>query len=789
MNLRRIAPMLFRSQGLGAQFVRLSLVLLLLMQTSIYFVVQASVNNNARKQIQQELQVGDRVWWRLLDQSAQRIGQQATVLVADYQFRSTVMGTNTDAAQTSLRDSGARIGAVITAFLDQSFSLVTSNQEMSPTDMPYAELEKVAKALSANRSGYQMAVFNGSLHQFVITPIAINEKMGWVLMGFSVEPEVAMDMHGLSSNHVVVTDAHHKVLLSSLPSVLWPSMDGLQFESELTTAQGTLIVRTSTAGSQFDGVHTYLLRSLDEAVAPYRQIQLALLVITVIGLMLFGIGSSLMTARITTPLRALALAAESLGKGLFNQSVPIPAGKNEVSDLANAFEAMRTNISEQQTKISQLAFWDTLTNLPNRSQFRTALVENIQAMERAKLDGQPSENQPSLAIIMLNLDRFKSVNDCLGYGFGDQLLIAVAQRLHAEMHTNQHLVARLGSDEFAVLMVNTTASQAKIAAQHIVAAFEEPLVLENHILDISAAIGLATWPHDSLNADHLISRAEIAMHAAKRKTTGIQAYEPALDQASAQNLSLLTELRFAIDNQQLRLYLQPKLNLHNQQVVAAEALVRWEHPVRGMIPPVQFIPFAEQTGFVRQITIWMFNEVARQITQLQDSGPLRVAINLSTRDLLDQDFPSKLDAILLQHGVSSEHFCLEITESAIMDDPTRAEATLNSLAQRGFKLSIDDFGTGYSSLAYLKRLPVNELKIDRSFICDMEHDTKDAAIVQSTINMAHHLGLSVVAEGVETAGALDRLKQLSCDEAQGYYIHRPMPLDAFVQWRQVWPII
>jgi EAL domain-containing protein (putative c-di-GMP-specific phosphodiesterase class I) len=252
-------------------------------------------------------------------------------------------------------------------------------------------------------------------------------------------------------------------------------------------------------------------------------------------------------------------------------------------------------------------------------------------------------------------------------------------------------------------------------------------------------------------------------------------------------LSLLTELRHALHNNELRLFLQPKVSTSTRRVVAAEALVRWQHPQRGLVPPLQFIPFAEQTGFVRQLTLWIFEEVARQWEGLQAPGEhLRIAINLSTRDLLDIDFPQRLAVLMQTYELDAHAFCLEITESAIMDDPQRAEATLNKLASQGFKLSIDDFGTGYSSLAYLKRLPVNELKIDKSFVMGMGTDQSDAKIVRSTIDLAHNLGLTVVAEGVENAGILDQLQALSCDEAQGYFVSKPMPAADFAAWRQRW---
>jgi EAL domain-containing protein (putative c-di-GMP-specific phosphodiesterase class I) len=303
-------------------------------------------------------------------------------------------------------------------------------------------------------------------------------------------------------------------------------------------------------------------------------------------------------------------------------------------------------------------------------------------------------------------------------------------------------------------------------------------------VDLSAGIGIAAWPEDAEDADTLLSRSEIAMYAAKRKLSGALRYDASIDSSSAQTLSLLTELRHAVEHNELKLYLQPKVPLHGQSGWAAEALVRWQHPQRGLVPPMQFIPFAEQTGFVRQLTLWMFEEVARFLAAAQLVGVLRVSVNLSTRDLLDPELSERLGAILQRYSVAASSFCLEITESAIMDDPQRAEAMLNRLSEQGFKLSIDDFGTGYSSLAYLKRLPVDELKIDKSFVMGMEAGEDDAMIVRSTIDLAHNLGLTVVAEGVENAAILERLRALACDEAQGYHISRPVPAQEFLAWQQ-----
>jgi EAL domain-containing protein (putative c-di-GMP-specific phosphodiesterase class I) len=325
-------------------------------------------------------------------------------------------------------------------------------------------------------------------------------------------------------------------------------------------------------------------------------------------------------------------------------------------------------------------------------------------------------------------------------------------------------------------------------SQRIGAAFDAPLTLDDHTVDLSAGVGVACWPDHAADAGTLLSRAEVAMYAAKRRSDGPMVYDPRSDSGSAQTLSLLSELKRAVEENELRLFLQPKIALADGALIGAEALVRWQHPTRGMVPPMQFIPFAEQTGFIRRLTLWMFDAAAREWPRLEQAlgTGLRLSVNLSTRDLLDQELPDKLGAILDRHAAPAGAFCLEITESAIMDDPQRAEATLRRLAERGFKLSIDDFGTGYSSLAYLKRLPVHELKIDKSFVMGMERDAGDAKIVRSTIDLAHNLGLCVVAEGVENAAIWNQLHRLDCDEAQGYHMSRPLPAAEFAAWGARW---
>ncbi|GAB3357696.1 MULTISPECIES: putative bifunctional diguanylate cyclase/phosphodiesterase [Giesbergeria] len=771
------------SRSLIARLVGISLLLLLMVQIAGFAVVRNSIDRNARSQIAHTLDTDENVWRRLLEQNAERLRQGATLLAADYGFRAAVGSGDQRTIQSALENHGQRMGAAVAALLDTKLQVrsVSSGQGMGAFDRALAQ---VLPALSAGQQNSQITTVNGLPYQFVLVPMRAPVLMGWVLMGFPINQTLADEMQQLLAVQVALrvhgnNNSQWTVPVSTLGDDALAALRQHHGPiTELTNGHDTLLVRSIALGR--DGpeqAQTLLLRSVDAVVAPYRQLQWLLAGITLTGLLLFALGHGLMARWVTTPLRSLVLGTQRISRGEYDMPVEHTNRRDEIGLLARSFDRMRIDIAEQQAEIRHLAYWDRLTGLPNRERFRNTVLAAI----AAHADYGPEAT--TLAVITLDLDRFKHVNDVLGHAFGDKLLQAVAKRLREQIMAHGDMVARLGGNEFALLLRRTNASAAMVVARSITQSFERPLAFGDQMVDLSAGIGIACWPDDANDVDTLLNRSEIAMYVAKRKLDGPQVYDPIMDSSSAQTLSLLTELRRAIERDELRLYLQPKVPLQGRPGMAAEALVRWQHPQRGLVPPMDFIPFAEQTGFVRQLTLWMFEESARLLADPRTQGiGLRVSVNLSTRDLLDPELCERLQAMLARHNVQPHDFCLEITESAIMDDPQRAEAMLNRLSQQGFKLSIDDFGTGYSSLGYLKRLPVDELKIDKSFVMGMESDQDDAMIVRSTIDLAHNLGLSVVAEGVENAAILERLRTLRCDEAQGYHVSRPLPVDAFLSW-------
>ncbi|MEA2197528.1 MAG: hypothetical protein QOJ25_1579 [Solirubrobacteraceae bacterium] len=426
-------------------------------------------------------------------------------------------------------------------------------------------------------------------------------------------------------------------------------------------------------------------------------------------------------------------------------------------------------------ELQRLATTDDLTGLANRAHFRARIAQRLEA--------EDPEAKP-FAVLLIDLDRFKEINDTLGHHYGDALLARMGDRL-ADHVGASGLVARLGGDEFVVLseVREPAVRTLETLATELVACVEQPFAIDEASLDIGASVGIARYPFDGDSANELLRRADVAMYAAKEAQTGFKLYAPQLDHHSVRRLGLMSDVRRAIAESELVVHYQPKVHLDDLRVAGTEALVRWQHPELGLLPPAAFIPVVEQTNLIGPLTRYVLERSIEQCSAWrQERSNLSVAVNLSVRNLLDRDLPRDIERMLSTHGLPADALRLEITESMIMSDPDRALANLSRLDALGIRLSVDDFGTGHSSLANLKRLPIHQLKIDRSFVSRMLEDQTDLIIVRSTINLAHDLGLTVVAEGVEDEQTLERLAEFGCDQAQGYYLSRPLPADGIADW-------
>jgi diguanylate cyclase (GGDEF)-like protein len=420
------------------------------------------------------------------------------------------------------------------------------------------------------------------------------------------------------------------------------------------------------------------------------------------------------------------------------------------------------------------ALHDDLTDLPNRALLYDRMEDALTAAER---NGEPA------ALLLIDLDRFKEVNDTLGHDSGDRLLEEVAVRLREVVRRGDTL-ARLGGDEFAVLLrgIPHRGLAAELAGR-LQDALARPFTLNGVVAALDASIGIAHCPEHGTDVHTLVQRADVAMYDAKRSRTSIETYSPERDPYSAERLQLRGELRAAIGAGELVLHYQPKVDVVSQRVIGVEALVRWQHPVHGLLPPVAFIPLAERTGAISDLTRWVLDAALAQARVWSDAGlDLTMAVNLAAANIADATLPDAVAALLERHGIAGDRLECEISEHTVMADPRRAMGILERLRALGVRLSLDDFGTGHSSLSYLKRLPLDEVKIDRSFVMGMTEDDNDAAIVRTTIDLARNLGLEVVAEGVESQQILDDLSSLSCDVAQGFFLSRPLPAAELDGW-------
>lgn len=433
----------------------------------------------------------------------------------------------------------------------------------------------------------------------------------------------------------------------------------------------------------------------------------------------------------------------------------------------------RHDLHEAQARLHHIATHDPLTALPNRNLLKERLA---QALSRSRQGGR------TLALAAIDLDRFSAVNHSFGHGTGDGVLAEIAHRLESTLwRTHTHTLARVGGDSFALLIESLSARmEAHAVTSAMLAALEQPLAVNGEEIRARLSIGVSILPDDARHADDLLAHAEAAMVAAKSSGGGqVLFFEPAMSDSMQERLALENELRRALAAREFEIHYQPQLSLRSGKVVAVEALVRWRHPLKGLITPASFIPLAEQTGLIIPLGEWVLHEVCRQARSwLPDAGPgVRIAVNLSALQLRHQNVVDTILSALDDTGLDGGILELELTESTLMLDPERSAAALKELRAIGVSIAIDDFGTGYSSLSYLRRLPIDKLKIDRSFVRDLTGNDTDESIIRAIITLAHSVGLQVAAEGVETREQLERIRSLDCDQWQGYYCCQPQPLE------------
>ena len=738
----------------------------------------------ARKTSGAELVRGARVFDRLKEQDTERLVQGARLLSADYAFRDAVSTGDGGTIASALWNHSKRINADFMMLVGLDGRVIAdTGGDMWGKPFPFPRL--LDQATDSKRSS-SMIIVGGKLHEIVTVPVLAPVPIAWVAIGFNVNDAVANNLGRLTGLQVSLLSRRGEDAWQLQASTQQP---GGREALARNFSEGRFVATDSDGNAMFgddavtrvlplaagpgEQVVALLQKPIGEALQPFRDLQRQLLLVSLLAIFISIFASMLIARGIARPVRELADVARRIASGDYSTDPP-EARSDEIGDLATAFRAMQNKIAARESRIMDLAYRDTLTGLPNRAKFNERLEAELVAATDVDLP---------VGVLLMDLDNFKYVNDTLGHSIGDLLLREVATRLRAAVTAVNAIVARLGGDEFAVLLPGCNAGEARHVARTILIALEVPMRFEGHAVDVRASIGVAAYPDHGLERSTLMRHADVAMYAAKRNNVGSLIWHERYEQHSHERLSLISDLRRAIDKGELLLLYQPKISLSRDREFHAEALVRWQHPGRGMVPPMEFIPFAEQTGSIRDITHWVVAHAVEQCAAWRRDGlPTNVSVNISARDLMDAELPVRFAAMLEQHDCKAEWIALEITESAILDDQGHAIENLQLLHSLGCRLAIDDYGTGYSSLAYLRRLPLHEIKIDKSFVQRMARDASDAVIVRSTIDLAHNIGLNVVAEGVEDETTLERLRAMGCDMAQGYFVSKPLTAADMLAW-------
>ena len=739
---------------------------------------------------QRQLDVAVRGFARQLDDLSTRVGESVQVLALDYALRSAIAQHDQATLLSALRNHGRRVGAtrMLLVDVDGRVEADTAGRFRTGAAFPFDDL--VARAYEQPASA--IAAWDGRAFWVVVVPVSAPDLVGFIAAAIPVDDRLLTRLQTQSA-------LPKRIELATLsPDGQWRILaqgasearedDRVRLAPALAVGHGTRLpaepVLLEVDGREYVAQAVDLSRSrqsapvaavlgysVDAALQPYRAVGAAWAALLGLGLLAGLFGAWFIARSVSRPVEALADAARRIAAG--DDTVPpMRERRDEIGQLAGAFSHMVHALQEREARIRHQAGHDLVTGLPNRMAAEAALQHALEVDASARA-----------ALLMIGLARLPEIINTMGHVVSDRLMRDAAARLAPI--AGEGFIARATDDEFSVFLPSATRSEAVRMALRFVDALSEPYREAEFTLDLAPAVGIALSPMHGAEASALLRRAEVALIGAIGSEEPVAVYDAATDPHRPERLSLMGDLRSALEKNEgesgLELVYQPKLHIPSGRIDGAEGLLRWRHPVAGPLAPEAFIALAEETGNIRRLTRWVLGAGIEQAARWQAMGQdLRIAMNVSARDLDDVDLPRRVAGELAAHGVSPKRIVLEITESAIMGKPDTAIAVLRRLAEQGIELAIDDFGVGQSSFAYLRRLPVRELKIDRTFIAHLADSREDRAIVRSIIDLGHHLGYRVTAEGVEDARALDVLRELGCDHAQGYHVARPLSVDAFL---------
>jgi diguanylate cyclase (GGDEF)-like protein len=755
-----------------ARTLVLLIVLVLAVQAITAFTLLVQANARAREQAHAELRSGGRVLNALLRTRAEQIQQAVGVLVADYGFKEAVALGDRDTLVSALQNSASRVDARLAALIDLEGSIIAAT--LPRIIAPHGR--DLAGVVAKSRTDTPAMIYEtlgDTPHLLVATPVRAPEPIGSVVIGFPVDAQLALRLSDLLGYDVGFYDSSSDApLIASTPEGVRRAL-GAQLSDQhgrldepttMRLATGSYVTWT-TPLSESSSLWLVLYRPLEDAMADYAHLR-TIIVIVALAAMLASVPLANVLARgISRPLEQLVSAARRIQSGDYSARVELEATR-EFVDVARTLNTMQHHIAEREARIREQATIDDLTRLPNRLSAAQHLQVALPAT-RARAG--------VLSLLQLDLTNLDRIRASFGEDIADTVLREIARRLVSFAGTGDQ-VSRVGQSEFLIIAQGIEGEAALVLAKRLIQSVRSGLICNGVPINLDARVGIGVFPVHADQPAELLRRADTALFIAKEQALPAALYDPAQDDKHRRQLAILGDLRRATGANELSLHFQPKIDMRTRTVQSLEALVRWAHPVHGALPPAEFIPLAERTGNITLVTNWVIRAALRQMQEWREIGfELDVSINLSASDLIDPE----LELTILHHarefGVRPQRLTFEITESAVMRETEHVVVTMQRLRKHGFRFSVDDFGTGYSSLAQFKRLPVDEIKIDKSFVKDLEPGSHDAVIVRSTIDLGHNLGVKTVAEGVETPTAWRVLLGLGCDLAQGEIVSMPLP--------------
>jgi diguanylate cyclase (GGDEF)-like protein len=742
-------------------------------QTVTLVAVLESTRRNVEARAAEQLTAGASYALQLMAFRASQLASGVAVLAADFGFREAVSSHDSPTILSAAENHSRRIDADLLFLVDTEGSLIASSASKDRSSIASMD-DLVERALGTPEMPH-FELLDGRLHQFFAAPVRAPDTIAWVMLGFAVDDTLARRIGDLVGVDVsfIVTDGGVARTVASTRDRTMPAQETQLLRSRVI---GTTPGKPRVSGEEFlvqvvdlelgnDAVRLMLQKPAQEVLAPFFAVRNAMLIVSGTALLLAIIVAVRLGRGATRPIETLAAAARRIEGGQYNEPIAM-SGSEEFRRLAGTLNAMQKRVAEREARIQHQAYHDELTGLPNRIQAEIELTRML----------DDAGGKAQVTVMVIHLRNLRELNASLGHRIGDEVLVAIARRLAITCQQGDH-VGRLGASRYVMLISRRHATDDAIRiASSVIDIVRTPLTVGQVEVELQVAVGLCTSPTQGGAADEMIRRAEIALHDAEESYERIGQFRIGSDDKHRRRIEIITDLRRAIESDSLALAYQPKIAIATRRVTSVEALVRWTHPRLGPVPPGEFVPLAEQSGASRLLSDWVLRAAIRQLAEWhRNKLALDIAINLSAGDIVDTGLGEAILRLLAEYRVPATSLVLEITESAMMRNPILAARNMELLRVAGVRFAIDDFGTGYSSLSQLRKLPVDELKIDRSFVSRAHEDADDASIVSSTIDLGHNLGLRVVAEGVEAAETLLMLRELGCDYAQGYLISKPLP--------------